>query len=178
MIDSERGGYSQRQLAVSFRSDFEHDFTVHTDATSPVLTSMMLLSIFASQAAASASSTVETDGEAELTTSEWLARSQEASCGITNDWIEGNCVTGNLGSFRLTEAQGATLSSAAAACLRACSLCERCRHISVSAKYKDCSWYYTCPRPAPFPTRGRVPHGHHRTQLHAALAHLRVRRHD
>ena len=99
---------------------------------------------------AQAYATVETESVVDPT-KEWLARSHEASCGITNDWVEGNCQTGGLGSFRLTEAQGTSLSSASAACLRACSLCERCRYISVSAKYKDCSWYNVCPRPAPFP---------------------------
>ena len=70
---------------------------------------------------------------------EWLARARDGSCGITNDWVEGDCLGGDLGSFRLTEAESTSLETAAAACLRACELCDRCRHISVSAQWKDCA---------------------------------------
>jgi len=36
--------------------------------------------------------------------------------------------------------------SLAQLCLQLCSKCKRCRWISMSIDYKDCSWYHSCPK--------------------------------
>ena len=38
-------------------------------------------------------------------------------------------------------------STAARECLEHCRKCSRCRHISVSLKFRDCSWFEKCPQP-------------------------------
>ena len=75
----------------------------------------------------------------------WLRNASRGSCGTTEDFVEGDCFNGDKGSHRLTDGQSASLEAAAAACLRLCALCERCRFVSVAPKYKDCSWFHTCP---------------------------------
>lgn len=77
-------------------------------------------------------------------TATWLRDARPGSCGVTFDFVEGDCFHGDAGSFRLTEAQSVSMEVAATACLRACALCERCRSITVGPKYKDCSWYHSC----------------------------------
>ena len=49
------------------------------------------------------------------------------------------------GSFPLGKAQlaGGWLS-AVDACLRSCHACSNCRHVSISLKYSDCSWFRSC----------------------------------
>ena len=41
--------------------------------------------------------------------------------------------------------QAEHLRNPAAACRQLCAKCERCRHMSLSVPYRDCSWYWACP---------------------------------
>ena len=98
----------------------------------------------------------------------WLAGSRDGHCGITSG--EGRCDVGDQGSWplarligkadargRWTDTRGApTWSMAATACLRRCARCARCRHVSVSLRHWDCSWYWACPselQPVPYGIR-------------------------
>ena len=74
--------------------------------------------------------------------SDWLRRSHPGTCGKTPSWYEGDCLHGSSGSYRLTDTP--SLESAAAFCLRACAFCDRCRYVSVSRTWRDCSWYHDC----------------------------------
>lgn len=63
----------------------------------------------------------------------------------------GDCELGTkgqlLGPANFTKrSQGVTSWAAAAErCLAACSGCSRCRYVSLSLRWTDCSWYHTCP---------------------------------
>jgi hypothetical protein len=53
-----------------------------------------------------------------------------------------------------------TWSHAVAACLRRCARCARCKHVSVSLGYGDCSWYASagsCASLQQVPTLARLP---------------------
>ena len=79
--------------------------------------------------------------------SEWLARTSSGHCGVTEEGAEGVCDFGDSGSFgsQLGVAlHSGNWSMAAAACLRRCARCSRCRHVSLSLRYADCSWYASC----------------------------------
>ena len=68
-------------------------------------------------------------------------------CGPTVDGERGDCDIGDRGWIGLR--QGPATSSwdgAIDACRAACLACDRCRFISLSLKYKDCSWYRRCPK--------------------------------
>ena len=81
----------------------------------------------------------------------WLRTAQPGYCAITgigakDSACSGPCLHPKLGckgTFNLP-AKAVTWHSAVRACMRFCSLCERCRFISVSLKYKDCSWFERC----------------------------------
>ncbi|KAL1524124.1 hypothetical protein AB1Y20_019033 [Prymnesium parvum] len=74
----------------------------------------------------------------------WLANASSGSCGTTYDFVEGDCLKGDSGSFRLSEGESSSLHAAAAACARACVLCDRCAFLSFSPRHRDCSWYARC----------------------------------
>jgi hypothetical protein len=73
----------------------------------------------------------------------WLSTSADGYCGLTTG--RGDCDGGLKGSWRLSVGEVANGSEAAAACLRHCTECRRCRFISVSQRWQDCSWFYKCP---------------------------------
>ena len=66
-------------------------------------------------------------------------------CGPTVDGERGDCDIGDKGWFGL-QAGPATTSweGAAHACAAACLACDRCRFVSFSLKYRDCSWFENC----------------------------------
>ena len=91
----------------------------------------------------------------------FTTHARDGYCSITADGPS-NCATDLHGSFRLTAVEASSWNSAAAACIKKCLACERCRHISVSLEYQDCSWHseYDCSElftePANFRTLRRV----------------------
>ena len=76
----------------------------------------------------------------------WLAASREGHCGTTPN-SQGDCERGDKGSWPLSSligSGGRSWRSAVQACLRRCSRCARCRHVSISLEYSDCGWYAAC----------------------------------
>ena len=70
----------------------------------------------------------------------------EGTCGATS-WApaKDDCVCDAKGSIKLKDEDMLSWHQATAKCSEACSRCERCHFISVSLKWKDCSWYQACP---------------------------------
>lgn len=68
----------------------------------------------------------------------WLRGAGTGYCRRANG---GNCDSDDHGSIPLSVAETRTEWHAAAACLRKCRQCARCRHISVSVEFRECSWY-------------------------------------
>ena len=71
------------------------------------------------------------------------------TCGITPNPVAGktSCTGDALsGSFTLPH-DAVTWARAVEACLSLCATCDRCKHVSVSLVYRDCSWYSRCPAP-------------------------------
>ena len=68
-------------------------------------------------------------------------------CAATQVGERGDCGTGDKG-YLLPSGQAAqhwkTWHAAIAECLVLCAQCARCRYLSVSPRWNDCSWYYTC----------------------------------
>lgn len=56
----------------------------------------------------------------------------------------GDCQAGRRGSWELTASETADLVTARSACQRRCEACGRCRYISYSVVWKDCTWYRKC----------------------------------
>ena len=72
---------------------------------------------------------------------------------LQQHWAAGYCATtigpsdcsrGAMGSWTLSSIEASSVAHAAAACVRRCRACERCRYVSVSAAWKDCSWFHSC----------------------------------
>ena len=73
----------------------------------------------------------------------WLASSLPGHCGETQENVRGDCSNGDRGSLgRLPAATNWT--AAVEYCLQRCAACERCNHISVSLRWRDCAWYHSC----------------------------------
>uniref|UniRef100_A0A7S0IYW6 Uncharacterized protein n=1 Tax=Calcidiscus leptoporus TaxID=127549 RepID=A0A7S0IYW6_9EUKA len=79
-----------------------------------------------------------------------LGRWRAGYCAATpdsraNDGTEaGDCIGGSLGSWPLLLDETHSWQAAARACAAMCSHCARCRFISYSLRYADCSWFATC----------------------------------
>lgn len=56
----------------------------------------------------------------------------------------GDCDAGNKGTFGWVAGGTTTLDSALLWCSKQCDSCKRCKFISLSLEYKDCSWYNEC----------------------------------
>ena len=65
-------------------------------------------------------------------------------CSTTTDGDRGDCGLGDKGWLGLTKSERASWPVAVQACTRKCMGCSRCRIISLSLKWKDCSWYQRC----------------------------------
>lgn len=91
---------------------------------------------------------------------QWRDAAGHGTCGATATGILGDCGSGNSGSFMLAPPpKGASFGRAwkpkdndaaqerslVAHCLALCAGCERCRFVSLSAQWNDCSWYHKCP---------------------------------
>ena len=66
-------------------------------------------------------------------------------CAATSG--QSDCAAGDMGSWLLSAAEAVTLKAAAAACVRKCRACSRCKYVSVSAAWNDCSWFHDCVHP-------------------------------
>ena len=72
-------------------------------------------------------------------------RLEFAFCELTDE-ESGNCETDDRGSMRLSAEAAWSFRSSAAECARRCLDCERCRYISFSVGFRDCSWYALRPK--------------------------------
>lgn len=75
----------------------------------------------------------------------WLSRARDGYCQATSK--AGNCSKDSLGTWALDPAASHerwTWESAAALCLEKCSSCARCRVVSLSPLWRDCSWHAAC----------------------------------
>ena len=76
-----------------------------------------------------------------MSTRDWLASAGRGHCGETNGQTD--CASANFGSFGWRS----TLvgwHDAVLWCSHLCHSCSRCQFISVSLRYRDCSWYREC----------------------------------
>ena len=78
----------------------------------------------------------------------WTASSRQytvlrGACAVTETQPQ-SCATASKGAWPLSKAQSASYSTAVASCLERCAACSRCRWISVSPRFADCSWYVDC----------------------------------
>ena len=68
-------------------------------------------------------------------------------CDKTKDNVLGDCELGLMGSFPLPKSTwGTSGEGIIQECHRQCARCARCRFLSVSLQWKDCSWYRFCPK--------------------------------
>ena len=88
-----------------------------------------------------------TDGEWVYPAQRWLETSTPGFCGLTSEGVTGACTHGSKGSWGLSAHAAKDKLTAAAVCLRRCSRCARCRYITLNIDIRDCSWYYSCPKP-------------------------------
>ena len=61
-----------------------------------------------------------------------------------------HCATDDWGSFRLEGANASSWTSASRALVEFCRGCQRCTAISLSVKWADCSWFWSCETAEPF----------------------------
>ena len=74
-----------------------------------------------------------------------MSRSRRSGfCETTVEGVKGNCKVGLKGTFTLPHRHRASWDAAFSYCAHHCASCERCRYVSVSIKWKDCSWYVDC----------------------------------
>ena len=94
----------------------------------------------------------------------WLRAALPGYCAVTSS--AGDCVHGTGGSFSLTPAESLSWNASVSACMERCRHCARCNFISVSRRWRDCSWLRPCKadllyrevrgfRTAPVPARWR-----------------------
>lgn len=81
---------------------------------------------------------------------QWRDTAAHGTCASTTTGIVGDCGAGNSGSFMLTPPPEGAANDASherslvAHCLALCAGCERCRFVSMSAQWNDCSWFHEC----------------------------------
>ena len=63
-------------------------------------------------------------------------------CGVTD--VRSCSKGGTNGAYVLPHAMSETWEQAHAFCMALCSMCPRCRFISLSLQLRDCSWFETC----------------------------------
>ena len=84
-----------------------------------------------------------------LLPSAWANASQEGFCDVTCESESQSsfalCKHADKGSFSLKESS--SWEAAARECLEHCRKCTHCRYISISLKFRDCSWFEACPTP-------------------------------
>ena len=85
---------------------------------------------------------------------DWLSRSVPGYCALTRQGDRGDCARGDSGSFLLNSTaavrdrdDNVTIWEVwVDACLQACAGCARCRYVSASPTWSDCSWAHDCNR--------------------------------
>lgn len=93
-----------------------------------------------------------------------MADTRLGYCNITLADRYASCEFGNRGALGLTSMEAQT---AARSCANKCMQCSRCRYVSYSVEFRDCSWYAECNLDAlhdavpnaPFRTSVIGPHG-------------------
>jgi len=65
-------------------------------------------------------------------------------CDATGFGNEGACETDDKGSFANVQFRGSSWTAAIRVCAALCLKCQRCRYISVSLHWNDCSWFNEC----------------------------------
>ena len=108
----------------------------------------------------------------------WATSSFIGTCDITDE-SPASCSRNSKGSWRLEGNQSSSWVLAAAACLKRCQLCERCRYISIGLWASDCSWFESCSAPTTKMTGFRsgavsnddAPHLHRLPTLTPVLPH-------
>ena len=67
-------------------------------------------------------------------------------CGETTAGQTGHCTVGDKGAWVLKrkDFEDGDRNAAMAACTKRCLSCPRCRYVSLSVTYRDCSWYESC----------------------------------
>ena len=63
-------------------------------------------------------------------------------CGFTKEPTD--CEFADRGVLYLNSSERTSWQVAATACLRKCSVCARCRYVTISLEFSDCSWYSRC----------------------------------
>jgi hypothetical protein len=80
--------------------------------------------------------------------SRWLDAAATGTCGRTPRRVgapHANCHDGVMGSFASFATQHhKSWNTAVLACLNLCGGCDACRFVSVSLKWRDCSWFRAC----------------------------------
>ena len=85
---------------------------------------------------------------------DWLSNSVPGYCALTRQGDRGDCARGDSGSFLLNSTaavrdrdDNVTIWEVwVDACLQACAGCARCRYVSASPTWSDCSWAHDCNR--------------------------------
>ena len=72
----------------------------------------------------------------------WLGAAVAGHCGVTLGAAD--CSFADQGALGLTDRERSSWELATAACIAKCTLCRRCRYVTISRKYADCSWYSRC----------------------------------
>ena len=86
----------------------------------------------------------------------WFQQIVVGHCGITSRQSSvGSCEDGDRGALGLPTAGLDSWEDAAQECRKLCERCRRCRYMTVSLYYADCSWYHECDLPAVKPDRDR-----------------------
>ena len=76
---------------------------------------------------------------------EWPAQNSSAGfCALTDAAQPSDCEAGDKGVLGLLPMDTQSIQSAARACLIRCAGCARCRFVSLSLRFGDCSWYHVC----------------------------------
>ena len=74
----------------------------------------------------------------------WLRTAKRGVCRATDG--PADCAKADEGAFSLPDAAFADWATLAHSCAEACRRCQRCRVVSFSIRWADCSWYNVCPR--------------------------------
>ena len=73
----------------------------------------------------------------------WLGEARVGYCGVTSG--DGDCARGAQGSFEgVASGEALDWELLVGRCLERCARCERCRYISASLAWRDCSWFASC----------------------------------
>ena len=68
----------------------------------------------------------------------WAAKAVDGYC--TEASGPGDCEDGDAGSWELNASETRSWHAAAYACTLKCALCSRCRYVSASLRWRDCTW--------------------------------------